>query len=508
METATGATAIGDVGPSALSVFSTTMHSGRGPAIPCMNKACLLLSVCLLLPLRVVAQETVTLVAAEALPRATFSELAAVPLLNAPRTIVQRTVPRFRFPSAQSEPLAPVVDATPSLPPPAITRSFTSGAEKGWAPADASGAVGRAHIVSALNSGIYVHDRSGALLSSVSLAQFWFSSVPNGSYYDPRVAYDRDYDRWIVISVFDERALMLAYSETGDPTGAWRRFTIQQDGADYSGLALTKDTVVFSSCYGWSDNIGTDIYAIQKEALYAATNTISVQKTELLGRIGVAPVRSDDSTIEYIVDAFNTQAEYRRLDANGQPFQTITSGLPWYSTERWVPQLSGPEFWTGWGQIDAAAERDGTIYAVMTRSHATEDRMAIVWCKFTVANPKSEWGVIEDSTGTQWYAYPSLAVSKSGAMLIGFGIFSESAYASAGYVYRDAFGRTSGIGVIRTGDTPYSLDRWGDYSSTDVDPLDASTFWTLQSYCSGKTWATAWAMIGTSPSTKRRAVRN
>jgi hypothetical protein len=468
------------------------------------------LVVCLLLSISAFGQETVSMIEATELPRATFTQLASRPIANVPRTIEHHGVlPELRIGAASNAAmLPPIANATTSaIAPPAITRTFASGGEQGWAPADASGAVGKTHIISALNSGIYIHDRSGAILSSASLPQFWHSSASTGTFYDPRVAYDRTNDRWIVISVFDERSVMLAYSETSDPAGEWRRYSLALLGADYTTLALTQDTVMFTACYGESFNEGTVVFSVQKDVLYAGTTTLSVQKTLFSRRISIMPVRSDDSTTDYIVDCRNSTLFYRKLNATGESWQSIVSGTEWYGDYLEVPQPSGPYLFGGWGQVDTAIEVNGTIYAVMSRLHPEGNRTAIVWTKFDPASSTSEWGSVDDPTTTNWYAYPSLAVNKSGAMLIGFGIFSTTSYPSAGFVYRDIFGRTSNIGVIRTGDSAFGIERWGDYSSTDVDPLDGNNFWTLQMHCTAKTWATSWTLIDTQ-SAKRRAVRN
>lgn len=142
----------------------------------------------------------------------------------------------------------------------------------------------------------------------------------------------------------------------------------------------------------------------------------------------------------------------------------------------------------------------------MASRRAQLNRVSIVWAKFDPVNLTSEWGAIDDPTATKSYAYPSLAVNKSGAMLIGFGIFSKTSYPAAGYIYRDFLGRTSNVGVIRTSNSASDIDRWGDYSSTDIDPLDEANFWTLQIHCTTRAWATSWTLIDTWP--KRRAARH
>ncbi|HYC92268.1 MAG TPA: hypothetical protein VEO54_23875 [Thermoanaerobaculia bacterium] len=101
------------------------------------------------------------------------------------------------------------------------------------------------------------------------------------------------------------------------------------------------------------------------------------------------------------------------------------------------------------------------------------------------------------------------AVPLPRAILIGFGIFSPSAYASSGYVYRSPFGVTSAIGTIGTGDAPVTVgDRWGDYTTTLVDPLDGASFWSVQMHAKAERfWETAWAKVEL-PGVRRRAARH
>jgi hypothetical protein len=66
----------------------------------------------------------------------------------------------------------------------------------------------------------------------------------------------------------------------------------------------------------------------------------------------------------------------------------------------------------------------------------------------------------------------------------------------------------SATGVIRRGEGPVTeTQRWGDYTTTVVDPLNDRDFWTIQLYAtSTNTWASVWANIPV-PTAKRRVVR-
>src|SRR5688572_7214353 len=89
------------------------------------------------------------------------------------------------------------------------------------------------------------------------------------------------------------------------------------------------------------------------------------------------------------------------------------------------------------------------------------------------------------------YAHPSLAVSASGALVVGYTRFTTTAFASSAYRYRaagDAAGTLRGEVVLKAGEAPYvkrlggSDNRWGDYSSAAIDPAEAERFWLVGEY--------------------------
>ena len=92
--------------------------------------------------------------------------------------------------------------------------------------------------------------------------------------------------------------------------------------------------------------------------------------------------------------------------------------------------------------------------------------------------------------------YPSLAINASGAVVIGYSGSGPSDYAS-GYAVTGSLaldGKSINFGsAIETaaGQGTYdvtfggSSNRWGDYSSTTVDPTNPNDFWTVQEFAIG-----------------------
>ena len=68
-------------------------------------------------------------------------------------------------------------------------------------------------------------------------------------------------------------------------------------------------------------------------------------------------------------------------------------------------------------------------------------------------------------------------------MVAGFSGSSEVSYISAFHSWRLANGTSADRpNLIKIGEDYFEFTRWGDYSSTTLDPLDSLAFWTVQEY--------------------------
>jgi hypothetical protein len=94
---------------------------------------------------------------------------------------------------------------------------------------------------------------------------------------------------------------------------------------------------------------------------------------------------------------------------------------------------------------------------------------------------------------------PSLAVDKAGNMAIGYSVSSSSMYPAIRYAGRlvtdtlGTLGQTETTLIAGTGAQNYNnYQRWGDYSSMSVDPVDDCTFWYTTEYyeTTGGNWQT------------------
>ena len=106
-------------------------------------------------------------------------------------------------------------------------------------------------------------------------------------------------------------------------------------------------------------------------------------------------------------------------------------------------------------------------------------------------------------------AFPSVAVNKNGDALLGYSRFGASQYASANYSFRaggDPLGAMRNDNILKSGEASYFKittgiqNRWGDFSTSTVDPANDLDLWTIQEYAmapQGGTdrWGTWWGRI-------------
>jgi hypothetical protein len=84
-------------------------------------------------------------------------------------------------------------------------------------------------------------------------------------------------------------------------------------------------------------------------------------------------------------------------------------------------------------------------------------------------------------------------VNTNGDMVVGFSGSKPNEYIGAFYIGRLADGTTSGNPtLVQAGRATYGGPYWGDYSYTCLDPVDGTTFCTVQEYSEDPNLAGYW----------------
>ncbi|RPI24634.1 MAG: DUF5011 domain-containing protein, partial [Actinobacteria bacterium] len=431
-------------------------------------------------------------------------------------------------------------------PPP--TTGFASGEFNSWIPPDTDGAVGPNHLVTAINGSWIVQNRSGTVLFSQDLGDFWSgwwnTSNPSCSEepFDPRIVYDDQVGQWITVAIrgrstcLDRSAILVAVSTTSDPTGTWTRFTLDSDStntvwADYPNLGFNGEYVIVTA------NMFSAASAYQFPKVWALERPVTGSSLKWhwhgldpfdFGFTMVPAITHDAGvTTGYLASSWNASLGAIALYEIDSPVPpatapTISGGAtaypvttPWSFSSpsaNFAPQLgSGTGINNGDARMQGLVMRNGELWAAhhvfLPASGPT--RTAIQWWNLATSGTVLQQGRIDDPTGTVFSAFPSIAVNASDDVLIGYSTFSSTQYPSAAYSLRlgtDPVGTFNDTALLKAGEGPYVMldtggrNRWGDYSSTHVDPLDDDAFWTIQEYSKlpvgpdGR-WGTWWGQV-------------
>lgn len=443
--------------------------------------------------------------------------------------------------SNDARPDAPVSSTGTS---PAPTRSFAGLGDNGTAiPPDTQGAVGPDHLLVALNTQIRIQTRDGAVMSTVILESFW-NGLGITNAFDPRVLYDPYSNRWIVASVAERRdaasSVLLGVSATSDPTGAWNLYKFDADAgntewADYPIIGFNKDWIVVTVNMFTVTQPDTFqrslILVVDKADVYAGG---AGRVTRLLddgspGRSSLAPAVTYDAALPVIYLVANRSSSAGQLVlrsiSGSVGGETLSSASTIQSPENWAfnptPNADSlPQNGTtttidgGDARVQNCAYRNGSIWCAHTIFLTDPARAAVQWWQIGTDATVLQRGRIDDPAASVERAYPSIAVNRNNAVLIGYSRFSSSTYASAAYSFRassDPANSMQDEQIVKTGEAPYrktlgsSSVRWGDYSSTVPDPLNDVDMWTLQEYAETPVgsstdddrWGTWWVKVGT-----------
>ncbi len=423
-----------------------------------------------------------------------------------------------------------------------------------YIPPDTDGAVGPTRIMNSLNNNYRVLDKAtGATISTVSMATFWAGTGATGPF-DPKTLYDPYNGRFIVAGVSNAASaassVLIGLSATSDPNGAWTLYRYQICStaacgagtdwwADFPCIGFNKNWVAVtvnmfnttSGAFHESRILGVD-YPTLRGGTYSATlftglNDFSIQPAVTYSATEntlYAPAHWSSAGRSYHLNTITGTAAapvytqgpllaHPVLSAWTQPSGNIAP----QATEPGTGAVASVD--SGDARIVDAVFRNGNIWYAQTVGLPAGGltHTAAQWVRLDTGGAFVDGGRVEDPTATssnggKWYAYPSIAVNAGDDVLFGFSQFASSQFPSAGYAFRaaaDAAGAMRDVVVSKAGDGFYyktysgSRNRWGDFSVTQVDPVDDTSMWSVQEYAKAQVgtgngsgrWGTWWVNV-------------
>ncbi len=267
-----------------------------------------------------------------------------------------------------------------------------------------------------------------------------------------------------------------------------------------------------------------DLVAVPKASLTAVSPSLtgySIQTDQSPANYGYAVQPAND------LSGSNSNAGYL---ASGYYYQGVQQGSVQYANGAFTFSSGAyTKFATGVGTINPAPQLGTNSTPIATGDLRLSSSLVysngLIWGVQTIQNPNFspttaptalrvfaikpgsttptvEKIVTDPNNPGSWLYYGSLAINSNGQLVLSFNESSSTQYVSI-YALAGVFNGTSlAVGtpvLLKASTVAYSivdptdkLNRWGDYSTTVVDPGNAGNFWTFQEYADGAaSWSTA-----------------
>jgi hypothetical protein len=434
-----------------------------------------------------------------------------------------------------------------SFSPQSIGTSFTGATvadTPGFVPPDSMGAVGPTQFIVTVNGRFRSFSKTtgvadGALNVDPNV---FFNSVRSAGTSDPRIRYDRLSGRWF-ITMIDVNAtnnrILLAVS-SGSTIASASSFTFfdvpsdttaparaTSDFADYDTLgidanALYIGTNVFSGAGAFQ---GTDGYVIRKSSVLGQGPIVVTVFRNLAVGTGEGPFtpqgvdnidrHATEGAFIGVSNALFGELALRRVsDPGGTPSisSNILITVPSTAFPLAVPQTGSRKTLDALDdRLFAATFRDGELWTahdigVNSSGIATSPtRTAVRWYELTGIPSGQTPAIVQSGTifdgassNPRSFFIPTVMVSGQGHAAFGFSTSGASEHpnaATAGRLVGDTLGTVGTTQLLTNSTSTYgpqtsTVQRWGDYSFTSLDPLDDMTMWTVQEFSNAtNSWA-------------------
>ncbi len=403
----------------------------------------------------------------------------------------------------------------------------------GVIPPDTNGAVGDKQFVLITNFAYSVYDKATGkkTLGPTYIHNIWSGfggqcGTEDGG--DPVVLYDKISKRWFVtqLEYFSSYQICMAVSKTDDATGKYNlyAFTIAGGLPDYPKYGVWPDAYYLSFNYfgaGWAEPC-----AVDRTKMLAGKAATMVCFGSTAPNFGLLPSDIDGSTLpasgstNHYVELGNTNTTLSTFEFHvdfANPKKSTFKGPKTITVKKYaqlcgggggacIPQPSGGSALDALGNetMFRNAYRNFGDHEALVFSHSvaaggtSKAVSAERWYELRATPPGSAFklyqsGTYQNKTNNYWMG--SIAMDKAGDIALGFSAdnstnLDPSIYFT-GRVPGDPLNKMESAKLIVKGALVQSgSNRWGDYSTVSVDPVDDCTFWYTQEY--GKNGGANW----------------
>ncbi|NBM16705.1 hypothetical protein [Streptomyces sp. GC420] len=408
-----------------------------------------------------------------------------------------------------------------------LRTNFEGIPENGILPPDPNAAAGTTQIVETVNVRFAVYSKTGAaLLPPTPLNTLWSGfggpcETRNDG--DPVVRWDTLADRWIItqMSVNQETGEFyecLAVSRGEDATGEWHRYAFQYaEFNDYPKLSVWPDAYYIT--YNTQNpqtvcaldrarmltgaQAGQQCFEVETESnLLASDLDGSMPPPRGTPNLVTSPASTNRHLLfwKFHVD-WERPARSRLTGPSYVGVAPFTPACAGANPEECVPQggtdqkLDSISYWL----MQRLAYRNFGAHQSLVVNHAVDARGGVGerWYELRLKNGKPavrQQGTYAPDSTYRWMG--SVAQDREGGIALGYSRSSATTYPSIRVTGRLAYDprglMTLRETTVRNSAGPQAdSNRWGDYTSMAVDPVDDCTFWYTNQYLTaGGDWRT------------------
>lgn len=415
-------------------------------------------------------------------------------------------------------------------------------------PPDPTGDIGKNHYVQMTNASggalLQAWDKvtGNSVLGPIPSSNIW-SEVGSGSIGDPIVQYDHDANRWLIMEIADffTNELLLAISDSDDPTGGWKAYRFQTVGfGDYPKLYVWPNAyfITVNEISGTNQCSG---YALERSAILAGEPAFDLYRFVMPNYNAIAyqpatgadwegPTPPPAGSPGYIFRVYDDS-----WDGGQDHIQIWKVNVDWNDPSQ--SSLVGPDkvfptpFETrvcfGGGLFDCIEQPDNAVritaleniimYRAPYRNFGNYE--SVVFNHVTdVSGQVGEggdaevrWYELRKQGGGNWQIFQegtyapdvvtnrfmgTLCTDEAGNIALGYSGASEFKYPGLYITGRRTSDPPGDMTIqeftLAEGQQSHQNDnRWGDYSNMAVDPEDGRTFWFTGEYQpAGLNWGT------------------
>ena len=405
-------------------------------------------------------------------------------------------------------------------------------------PPDPCADVGPNHVIQMVNAGggalFKIWDKNGNVLQD----QMFFDALTGiGGFGDPIVLYDEVADRWMLSEfALNGNRLVIAITETADPLGAYYIYSYTMPlFPDYPKYAMWGDAYVVTT-NEQSGGPNPAVYALDRTQMLAGTPgtfqrfvvptlpglTLQVLTPADVDGTTAPPANSNPLLLRMVDDGWDSSIPQDQLDlfefdidfatpSNTSitliqeiataPFDTEFCG---YGLTGCIQQQGSGTTLFALNQLlmNRISYRNFTTHETMVVSHVTDvdgtNRGGVRWYELRKTPPSTSWVIHQQGTyapttdsNSRWMS--TISINDEGTIGLAYNHAGPTAFPGIRYTGRaecDPLGTmTLPETIIFDGVAANGSNRYGDYSSLDVDPT-SNEFW-LTAQCNPATnWGT------------------